>query len=200
MVQTLKSAATQVSRRPPSFRTALHMEMASSYNPKEWKWTIPHVAKARCTSFLGCPNEIAKLSCDADAGLVDGFALVKAQQKRDRSMNRTIRNGKHWPVQHIWMAKMEPTAWLDALPQDYGRLRRDPFKDGPHIFLVKFHLSVDCSQRTRLYPDTTLIGLRVFDWATSYDNPECHCMMVGQFPAIQRRILERANVLVCTCM
>ncbi|KAG7350162.1 hypothetical protein IV203_009522 [Nitzschia inconspicua] len=141
--------------------------------------------------FRGCPNEIAKLSCDADAGVVDGFALVKAQQKWDRSMSRTIRNGKHWPVQHIWMAKMEPTAWLDALPQEYGSLGRDPFKDGPHKFLVKFHLSVDCSQWTRLYPDTTLIGLRVFDWSTSYDNPEYHCMMYGYFLAIQRRILER---------
>ncbi|KAG7355341.1 hypothetical protein IV203_004697 [Nitzschia inconspicua] len=46
MVQTLKSAATQVSRRPPSFRTSLHMETPSSYNPKEWKWRIPHVGKA----------------------------------------------------------------------------------------------------------------------------------------------------------
>ncbi|KAG7350116.1 hypothetical protein IV203_009476 [Nitzschia inconspicua] len=138
--------STQVSRRPPSFRTALRMEMPSSCNPKEWKWRIPHVG------FRGCPNENAKkLSCDADAGMVDGFALVKAQQKRDRPMNRTIRNGKHWPVQHIiWMAKMEPTAWLDALPQEYGSLGQDPFKDGPRIFLVKIHLSVDCSQWTRL--------------------------------------------------
>ncbi|KAG7350111.1 hypothetical protein IV203_009471 [Nitzschia inconspicua] len=35
--------STQVSRRPPSFRTALRMEMPSSCNPKEWKWRIPHV-------------------------------------------------------------------------------------------------------------------------------------------------------------
>ncbi|KAG7357676.1 hypothetical protein IV203_002364 [Nitzschia inconspicua] len=129
--------------------------------------------------FRGFPDENAKLSCDADAGVVDGFALVKAQQKRGRPTNRTIRNGKHWPVQQrICMAKMEPTALMDALPKEYGSLGQDPFKKGPHIFLVKFHLSVDCSQWTRLYPDTTLIGLRVFDWSTSYDNPEYHCMML----------------------
>ncbi|KAG7350180.1 hypothetical protein IV203_009540 [Nitzschia inconspicua] len=82
-----------------------------------------------------------KLSCEADAGLVEGIALVKAQQKRDRPMNRTIRNGIHLPVQqHIYnMAKKEPTVWLDALPQEYGSLGRDPFKDGPNVFLlVKF--------------------------------------------------------------
>ncbi|KAG7357669.1 hypothetical protein IV203_002357 [Nitzschia inconspicua] len=73
-----------------------------------------------------------------------------------------------------YMAKTEPTAWLDALPEEYGSLGQDPFKDGPHIFLVKFLLSMDCSQWTRLYPDTTLIGLRVFDWSTPHDNPEYH--------------------------
>ncbi|KAG7357708.1 hypothetical protein IV203_002396 [Nitzschia inconspicua] len=73
-----------------------------------------------------------------------------------------------------YMAKMKPTAWLDALLQLYGSLGQDPFKDGPHIFLDKFLLSMDCFQWTRLYPDTTLIGLRVSDWSTSCDNPEYH--------------------------
>ncbi|KAG7336858.1 multiple polyol-specific dehydrogenase [Nitzschia inconspicua] len=75
----------------------------------------------------------AKLSGDTDAGVVDGVALVSAMwcrycQGTTEAGQAIGPNDPEWETlaRAANKAKMEPTAWLDALPQVYGSVGHDP--------------------------------------------------------------------------